>query len=114
MKTPEEMAEELDRQAVLYVSLKARNDVSYYVGMDCYRAGYKAAAPQWISVKDRLPEEHKSVLGIVYDEIRLGYIELVSTDPGQFHWSGPGMYIDKGHYALTYWQELPEPPKEEG
>ncbi len=42
-KTPEEMAEELDRQAVLYVSLKARNDVSYHVGMDCYRAGYKAA-----------------------------------------------------------------------
>ncbi len=43
MKTPEELAEELDRQAVLYVSLKARNDVSYYVGMDCYKAGYKAA-----------------------------------------------------------------------
>jgi hypothetical protein len=47
MKTPEEMAEELDRQAVLYVSLKARNDVSYYVGMDCYKAGYKAAAAEY-------------------------------------------------------------------
>jgi hypothetical protein len=76
-------------------------------------AGVSKVMPQWISVKDRLPEEHKSVLGIVYDEIRLGYIELVSTDPGQFHWSGPDIYIDKGHYALTYWQELPEPPKEE-
>jgi Protein of unknown function (DUF551) len=42
-KTPEELAEELDRQAVLYVSLKARNDVSYYVGMRCYKAGYQAA-----------------------------------------------------------------------
>jgi len=42
-KTPEELAEELDCQAILYVSLKARNDVSYYVGMDCYRAGYRAA-----------------------------------------------------------------------
>lgn len=89
-------------------------DACAMYGYDCgFQAGYKAAAPQWISVKDRLPEEHKSVLGIVYDEIRLGYIELVSTDPGQFHWSDPGMYIDKGHYALTYWQELPEPPKEE-
>ena len=46
MKTPEELAEELDRQAVLYVSLKARNDVSYYVGMDCYKAGYQAAQEQ--------------------------------------------------------------------
>lgn len=50
MKTPEELPEELDRQAVLYVSLKARNDVSYYVGMDCYKAGYQAA-------KDQLFEE---------------------------------------------------------
>ena len=68
---------------------------------------------EWISVKDRLPEAHKSVLAIVYDDIKIGWIELVSTDPGQFHWVGSGIYIDKGHYALTHWMPLPEPPKEE-
>lgn len=42
-KTPEELAVELDRNAILYVSLIAKTDVSYYVGLDCYKAGYKAA-----------------------------------------------------------------------
>jgi hypothetical protein len=67
----------------------------------------------WISVKDRLPDDGKEVLGIVYNDIRLGWIDLITTDPGQFHWVSSGIYIDKGHYALTHWMPLPEPPKEE-
>jgi hypothetical protein len=67
----------------------------------------------WISVKTKLPEDRKNVLGVVCGQIRFGRIELISTDPGQFHWIDQDIYIDKGHYALTYWQEIPEPPKEE-
>jgi hypothetical protein len=61
-KTPEEMAEELDRQAVLYVSLKARNDVSYHVGMDCYRAGYKAAQDQLADTSKVMPDTCEHIL----------------------------------------------------
>jgi hypothetical protein len=67
----------------------------------------------WISVKDRLPEDRTKVLGVVYDQIRFGCIELISTDPGQFHWIDQEMYIDKGHYGLTHWMPLHAAPKEE-
>lgn len=147
MKTPEELAEELDRQAVLYVSLKARNDVSYYVGMDCYKAGYQAAQehahatleeaeakmqelqdqladadkvmPQWISVKDRLPEIDQDVLVIkdgLYGLACRKIVERQKLPPPQFNnieiWEWDyGFEAREGQ--VTHWQKLPEPPKEE-
>jgi hypothetical protein len=113
MKTPEELAEELDRQAVLYVSLKARNDVSYYVGMDCYKAGYQAAAPQWISVKDRLPEINNRMSEDVlildeYGQMSVKPFEIVNNK----------IVVDWGEAGtrplsdFTHWMPLPEPPEE--
>ncbi len=118
MKSPEEMAEELDRQACLYVSLKARNDVSYYVGMDCYRAGYQAAAPQWISVKDRLPELRQEVLVWYNNGYEVAYLQKFEPPKLQypqfnnvemFEWC----FGDFEDFDVTHWMPLPEPPKEE-
>ena len=55
-------------------------------------------APQWISVKERLPEIGRSVL-MYYskwdgDEIQVAKLE------------------DAGTGAVTHWMPLPEPPKE--
>jgi hypothetical protein len=124
MKTPEELAEELDRQAVLYVSLKARNDVSYYVGMDCYKAGYQAAAPQWISVKDRLPE---------YDQLNLlWHKDFKQQFVGRrvdsnamlpvFYWQCSEDFFEAWEAStfprlcneedITHWMPIPKPPEE--
>jgi hypothetical protein len=111
MKTPEELAEELDRQAVLYVSLKARNDVSYYVGMDCYKAGYQAAAPQWISVKDRLPEIGEWVL-INGPEV----CQRIEPPSSNWDWKFAWATDHESFYEptdVTHWMALPKPPKEE-
>lgn len=67
-------------------------------------------APQWISVKERLPEIGRSVL-IYYpkwdgDEIQVAKLE------------GDGMMFDIcgefniGTGVVTHWMPLPEPPKE--
>ena len=110
MKTPEELAEEYTKD--WWGSLPEAEGMRKSA-RENFLAGYQAAAPQWISVNERLPDDGKEVLGIVYNDIRLGWIDLITTDPGQFHWVSSGIYIDKGHYALTHWMPLPEAPKEE-
>lgn len=61
-KTPEEMAEEIENLAILDISLMVHNDSEWHVAKKAWFAGYKAAQPQWISVKDRLPSEHLDTL----------------------------------------------------
>lgn len=68
----------------------------------------------WISVKERLPEDHQYVLGVVFGDIEIGYINRLTTDPNEFSWEAGDNWIDKGHSALTHWMPLPEAPKEEG
>ncbi len=90
-------------------------------GGDCceiaFLAGYKAAAPQWISVKERLPpeQEDKLLFLSIYKDVYLGWIELVSTDDGQFHltYSEGHGYLDRADRLISHWMPLPAPPKEE-
>lgn len=58
---------------------------------------------EWISVKDRLPEEERHVLVWVKD----GYSLIDWTFNGQWQ-VNPYMRND-----ITHWMPLPEPPKEE-
>ena len=58
---------------------------------------------EWISVKERLPEE--DVVVILTDHIDVG--------TGWFNgkgWRTPFADIDE--YRITHWMPLPEPPKE--
>jgi hypothetical protein len=75
------------------------------------------AAQQWISVKDRLPEEKENWITLDYqqvicccdfggDPIRID-VRTYGFGKGHF-WHGP--QIMDG--VVTHWQYLPEPPKE--
>ena len=60
---------------------------------------------EWISVKDRMPEEGVDVL--VYGDIYLNRkgadIDFVDKESGNF------FYYDEGE--VTHWRPLPEPPE---
>ena len=85
-------------------------------------AGYKAAKdhnvdvnnmmPQWLSVKDQLPEDNLEVLFFsqVYDGCFVGYkaAEGSYVDP-----EGNGLSVSNIQKYYTHWMELPAPPKEE-
>lgn len=69
-------------------------------------AAEKAKKPEWISVKDRLPEKNSIVL-VCMDN---GQYKVVLTS----HLSSNGEWIsyDK-NLKVTHWMPKPEPPKEE-
>ena len=94
MKTPEQMAEEYINHV-----LESQCDCSYRIA---FLAGYQAAKPQWISVKDRLPDfDVWCVWGSFDQRCENGIGRREVGDPLDW-WSG-----------YDYWWELPEPPKEE-
>lgn len=118
MKTPEELAEE-------YLRYESE---SHYWAKQSFLAGYKAAqehahaaleeaeinadkayhqglkdgAPQWISVKDRLPEDASDVLIAWAD----GVSEACFCDET---WCREGRRL----LWVTHWMPLPDGPKEE-
>lgn len=67
----------------------------------------QAAAPQWISVKDRLPEPLQACVG--YRKI-MGTVSIVHISS-----SGKWMFKYEPEYAsgITHWMPLPDMPKEE-
>lgn len=61
---------------------------------------------QWISVKDRLPDDEKDVLCYLGDAI-LRFTTVGYLLDGE--WRGDGFPLR----YVTHWMPLPEPPKEE-
>ena len=70
--------------------------------------------PQWISVKDRLPEKKSDVLMLFeFGNMAVGYWH--DGDEDCTFWCA---YTDDGFYTdcdsePTHWMPLPEPPKED-
>jgi len=96
MKTPEKLA--LDWIANNRVESMPQPVTSAFL------AGYQAAAPQWISVKDRLPENDNEVLIVASGEVTTAFYEA-----GDFGWS----YGTTGYETtITHWMPLPKPPEE--
>ena len=122
MKTPEEMAERYLNQDKVVVA--AINHDAEDLVKDAFLAGYQAAKDQladadkvilqWISVKDRLPEEGQEVLvfGSLLNAPKLLGVryKVLGDQDWKYTWQGDG-YIFKQDY-VTYWMPLPEPPKE--
>ena len=50
-KIQKNLEEKLEDKAILYVSLKVHNDSEWKIGMDCYKAGYKAALKELVDNK---------------------------------------------------------------
>lgn len=109
MKTPEQLAKEF----IARECMEHEEAAGGYYG---FLAGYQAAKPQWISVKERLPEivEPRSISDDVlwitrYGEMEVSCLERVRS----------GLRVDWGDAGLlkldqfTHWMPLPEPPKEE-
>lgn len=61
--------------------------------------------PQWISVKDRLPDVD-TFLGISRFNVGVQIYKVRPWEPG---WTVGGLKIEKD---MKYWMPLPEPPKE--
>jgi hypothetical protein len=108
MKTLEEMAQVYIKNFAIYESI-------YPLARSCFIAGYQAAAPQWISVKERLPEEDVAVL--VYGQVLndppdvLGVRRRYNGDQDWKHtWESEDGFIYRED-DVTHWMPLPKAPE---
>lgn len=111
MKTPEELATD-------YVQAwwGPREDNMTLATRQAFVAGYQAAAPQWISVKVRLPEEGQDCVIYVdwVDVWDKGSEQITYQEIAVFN--GDDRFYHRSHTELnrvTHWMPLPQPPKEE-
>ncbi len=61
---------------------------------------------EWISVKDRLPEED---IVLTYDGFTIRSAEILYEDENEIVWLDGGVCFSN----VTHWMPLPEPPKQQ-
>lgn len=121
MKTPEQMAEEYINDV-----LESQCDCSYRIA---FLAGYQAAKdqladadkvmPQWISVKERLPEIGKHEYSedvLLLSQVGRMEVSNIQKVKRVVKWRGiePVIETENGTPIedFTHWMPLPEPPKD--
>jgi len=112
-KTPEELAEEYTKD--WWGNLPEAEGMRKSA-RENFLAGYQAAKdhavdvnkmmPQWISVKDRLPDSTPIVLAMCIDGYELAYY----GNYGKGQWTNT---LGTEHLNITHWMPLPAAPKEE-
>jgi len=77
-----------------------------------YHQGLKDGAPQWISVKEGMPEEDVTVLAFVHYSVDGAKLERIDSAAyrGRLWLMGRDIYSEG---FITHWMPLPQPPKEE-
>lgn len=119
MKTPKELAIDYCEPLLSddYAKAIGRED---WIGTRCVKvgdghemykafiAGYQAAAPQWISVKDRLPDSWDEYLV----NIRNHRCELATFTDFINSWCLTGSDAAGLEDDITHWMPLPKPPTE--
>jgi hypothetical protein len=114
-KTPEETAEEYANLCVsdaYYAPLKAGFLAGYKAAENHFRDATEKVGPQWISVKDRLPEIYQRVLILIRGRI---FISSIEEEYGGEYRDGVIRFWD-GDWdwpEVTHWMPLPAPPKED-
>ena len=109
MKTPEDLAKE-----TLLKKFKF-NPNTWTDFHTAFIYGYDAAKPEWISVKERLPEEGQECIFYVdfVDEWDKGSERINFQEIGVFN--GKDRFDHRSHTDLdrvTYWMLLPKSPEE--
>lgn len=74
---------------------------AYIYAFRAINAGYRKQS-EWISVEERLPEQHKEVLVVCLGNVGTDFI---ATN---------GRWYEHDHWFITHWMPLPEPPKMKG
>jgi hypothetical protein len=120
MKTPEELVEDIFAQdkelrlmALTYIvqNIEPHGDRKTLRTLQaCFLAGYQAAARQWISVKDRLPEKDHTVL--IYTREHEIYMAKIYENNEAWPISNSCGCCGREE-KFTHWMPLPEAPKEE-
>lgn len=72
-----------------------------------FYSGAAWAAPKWISVKERLPEEERDVVLYGSRGIFFGWLSSEESESPKF------CSFDSEIYGVTHWMPLPDAPKEE-
>jgi hypothetical protein len=100
-------------------------DVAEIAFTEDERRVWQSEQPQWISVKDKLPENDEDVLVFakgknsganrvvityIADSFYFGGTQIKYSDGPQ--WNSPWQYFLED-YEITHWMPLPEPPKGE-
>jgi hypothetical protein len=115
MKTPEELCKEWCKE-----NLDIATHAYCYGAVNLsFLAGYQAAAPQWISVKDRLPGSKDGVTQLWMKGCSLADLVLgchaVMTDKGETVEGVLDMNKPDGIWDMsdfTHWMPLPKLPEE--
>jgi len=108
MKTPEELAEEYAKK---FAGMSAFEDSVWAFSRYGFLAGYQAASPQWISVKDKMPETNEYVL--VYIDFSIDMQQFKLVEMGYFN--GDAWDVGNDIYSLGFvrhWMPIPKPPEE--
>ena len=107
------MAGYIDREAAIKAIYDSdpngiRRTLGFNVGQieEALRAIPAASVPQWISVKDRPPEDNDRVIAF------RPYEAEVSAYRYSVMW-GWALKTSVSHSGITHWMPLPEPPKGE-
>lgn len=82
------------------------------------RFAAEKAAPKWISVQDRLPEDCVNVLVYAIGNNENDVVAMTSYTHNMYGyniegWHSPWQYFFC-EYKITHWMPLPEPPKMDG
>lgn len=98
-------------------------DCAYYdvdgfaIANEIYNAGYRKQ--EWISVDERLPDNHRTVLVACKGITVAGAVPIAVGSYGVGHWfladAEGTLYLTKYmHIVVTHWMPLPEAPKMKG
>ena len=107
-KTPEQLAEEYAEFGTQGVPDSIRKQLLMTKDRMAFLAGYQAAQ-QWISVKDRLPEEDV--------DVAIGWFQKTASN--KTFWTVDAAQLTNKVFSgwrvypeVTHWMPLPKPPKE--
>lgn len=115
-KTPEQMAKEYIEQKQLEYDEAGGAYYGFLAGYQAGRLnseGVQAAKPQWISVKDRLPEYDQFVL-LWHPDCKRQFVGF-RVDSGimdPLFWWHLELDMHEPERIITHWMPLPEAPKD--